>query len=125
MNAKRFALLWGILASVLLAGCTPFQQTLIGDERGFPAKQPGDVKVFLASQTPPQPYKEVGAIVATESSEEAAVSFLQEKAAAMGADALMNCEVRVHTMVLLIIIIPIPEHKYTASAVAVKYTNPG
>ncbi len=125
MNAKQLVPFWGILVSVLLAGCTPFQQTLIGEEHRFPAKQPGEVKVYLASQTLPQPYKEVGAIVATESNEQDAVSFLQEKAAAMGADALMNCEVRVHTMVHIILIFPIPEHKYTASAVAVKYTSPG
>jgi hypothetical protein len=123
MTAKRNTILVCILASVLMAGCTAFQQSLTGEEKTLLATSKDDVKVFLSSQTLPRPYKEVGTIVVTLSSEDAAVAFLKEKAAAMGADALMNCEVRVHTAVLVILVFPIPIHSYVATAVAVKYTN--
>jgi hypothetical protein len=106
-----------------MTGCTTFQQSLTGDEKTFPPRRAEDVKVFLASETLPQPYKEVGSIVVTLSNEKDAVSFLKEKAAAMGADALMNCEVRVHTFVVVVLIIPIPIHEYVATAVAVKFSD--
>ena len=123
MSTRVIVPLISILLLVFIAGCTSFQQTLTGDEKVLTARQPAEVKVFLSSQTLPHSYTEVGEIVATLSSEEAVVSFLREKAAAMGADAIMNCEVRVHTAVIWIVIIPIPVHSYIARGVAVKYTN--
>lgn len=123
MNTRLVQVGLCLLAAAGVAGCTSFQQTLTGEETVLPGKNPEDVKVYLSSQALPHPYKEVGTIVTTLSSENDAVSFLKEKAAAMGADALMNLEVRVHTSTLVIIIIPIPVHHYIASAIAVKYTS--
>ena len=124
MNSRTIVLPVFISALLLLAGCTHFQQTLIGDEQTYAATKTEDVQVFFANETPTKPYKEVGYVVAADDKTADAVDFIKEKAAKMGADALLNCEVRVHTSVLLFIIIPIPMHTYIASGVAIKYTNP-
>jgi hypothetical protein len=112
-----------LVAMFLMAGCTHFQQTLIGDEQTYAPTKPEDVRVYLSTETPTRAYKEVGFIVADKDNPTDAVNFIKEKAAKMGADALLNCEVRVYTYVVLIIVIPIPIHSYIASGVAVKYTS--
>lgn len=123
MNAKTIVLSVLLVVVVMAAGCTHFQQTLTGEERTYAATRTEDVRVFFTNETPTKSYKEIGYIVAAENEPKDAVDFIKEKAATMGADALLNCEVRVHTQVLLFIIIPIPVHTYIASGVAVKYTN--
>lgn len=111
------------LLLMLSAGCTHFQQTLIGDEQTYPPTKLEDIKVFFSNESPDRKYKEVGYIVADKPKTDDAVKFIKEKAAQMGADAIVNCEVRVYTFVILFIIIPVPQHSYIASGVAVKYTN--
>jgi uncharacterized protein YbjQ (UPF0145 family) len=118
-----------IMLSILLAvavvagGCTHFQQTLTAEERTYKATRPQDLFVYFSNEMPTMQYKEIGTIVAAENEPKDAMNFIKEKAAKMGADALVNCEVRVHTSVIVIIFIPIPVHTYIASGVAVKYTN--
>jgi hypothetical protein len=121
MNSRLLRAL--LVAAVLLAGCTHFQQTLIGDEQTYPPTNAEAIQVFFPNETPTKPYKEIGYIVCDKDKTKDAVDFIKEKAATMGADALLNCEVRVYTQVLLFVIIPIPIHTYIASGVAVKYTN--
>src|SRR5512135_2568441 len=107
MNSKAVLILVCVTALALLAGCTHFQQTLIGDEQTYAPTKPENVQVFFSNATPTRPYKEVGFIVADKSDTVDAVNYIKEKAALMGADALVNCEIRVHTFVALFIIIPI------------------
>jgi hypothetical protein len=123
MSTKKIFFLILIATSVFLVGCTHFQKTLIADEQTYPATNPENIKVFLSSETPKNTYKEIGFIVASKDNSKEAVNFLKDEAAKMGADALLNCEVRVHTSVMLFIFIPIPINTITASGVAVKYTN--
>ena len=123
MSLKKMFYLILFITSVFLVGCTHFQKTLIADEQTFTETMPESIKVFLSSETPKNTYKEIGFIVASKDNPKEAVSFLKQEAAKMGADALLNCEVRVHTSVILFIFIPIPVNTITASGVAVKYTN--
>ncbi len=122
MKARSIVLLV-VVAGLAVGGCTHFQQTLTGEEQTYAATRQQEVQVYFAAETPAKQYKEIGTIVAAKDDPADAVEFVKEKAAKMGADALLNCEVRVHTQVLLLIIIPIPVHTYIASGVAVKYTN--
>ena len=119
----RIIVLLVVIAGLAVAGCTHFQQTLTGEEQTYAATRQQDVRVYFTAETPAKQYKEIGTIVAAKDDPADAVEFVKEKAAKMGADAVLNCEVRVHTQVLLLIIIPIPVHTYIASGVAVKYTN--
>ena len=105
------------------AGCTHFQQTLIGEEKTFPATKAENVEVFLTHANPQRAFQEISYIVVEEGSEKKAVEFLKKKAASVGADALVDCSVRVRTYVILFIFIPIPINAYHVSGVAVKYTN--
>ena len=115
-------LVWFTVAAAV-SGCTHFQQTLTGEEQTYAATKTEDIRVYFVNEKAPMQYKEIGCIVAAKDDPADAVEFVKEKAAKMGADALLNCEVRVHTQVLLLVIIPIPVHTYIASGVAVKYTN--
>ncbi len=123
MNANKIVVLLLMMAGFVIAGCTHFQETLTADEQTYAATRPQDVRVYFTNETPAKQYKEIGYIVAAKDEPADAVEFVKEKAAKMGADALLNCEVRVHTSVILILIIPVPVHTYIASGVAVKYTN--
>ncbi len=123
MNTRTFVLSVTLAVMMVAAGCTHFQQTLTGEEQTYAATRQQDVQVYFATETPTKQYKEIGTIVAAKDDPADAVEFVKEKAAKMGADALLNCEVRVHTQVLLLIVFPIPVHTYIASGVAVKYTN--
>lgn len=124
MHSRKW--LWTLLIFCLLAGnsCTHYFQTLTADERGLPATKSEDVALFFPNETPNRAFDEVGYIIAEESNEEDAVKFLKEKAAKMGADGIVNCEVRVHRqLVIIILFIPIFQDTHIASGVAVKYTN--
>ena len=123
MNSRTIVLLLFFIALVLLTGCTHFQQTLTGEEQTYAATRTQDVRVYFVNEKPAMQYKEIGYIVAAKDDPADAVEFVKEKAAKMGADALVNCEVRVHTQVLLLIIIPIPVHTYIASGAAIRYAN--
>lgn len=93
-------------------------------QKTFPATKPEGIEVFFPNETPGQSYEEVGYIIARKGSEKDAMAFLKDHAAKMGADALLNCEVRVHRrLVIIIIFIPIFEDTYIASGVGIKYTN--
>jgi hypothetical protein len=124
MNSKQKQLLIFVLGWIVLPGCTQFHQTLIGDEKTFSATKPESIQIFFPNETPGQSYEEVGYIIARKGSEKDAMAFLKDHAAKIGADALLNCEVRVHRrLVIIIIFIPIFEDTYTASGVGIKYTN--
>ncbi len=112
-----------LVAVLAVCGCTHFQQTLIKDEQTYRKTNAQNVRVYLSNQLPDQPYEEIGFVVADREDPEAAVKFIKERAAEMGADAVMNTEVRVYTQVILVIFIPVPAHSYIASGVAIKYTN--
>ena len=112
-----------VVVAVVVSGCTHFQQTLIKDEITYRKTNPQNIRIYLSNQLPDKPYEEIGCIVADKEDPEAAVKFIKERAAEMGADAIMNCEVRVYTQVVVIIFIPVPAHSYIASGIAVKYTN--
>ncbi len=123
MRLSQISFLLIVVALMFLLGCTHFQQTLTGEEQSFSATKPENIEVYFSNAVPTRPYKEVGYIVAEKENTNDAVAFIKEKAASMGADALLNCEVKVHTLVIVIIIFPIPISNYIASGVAVKYTN--
>jgi uncharacterized protein YbjQ (UPF0145 family) len=124
MNSMQKTSPFFALSLMVLVGCTHFHQTLIGEEKTFPATKSQSIEVFLSNEAPVRDYEEVGYIVAQKGSEEAAIAFLKDRAAKMGADALLKCEVRVHRRLLIIILfIPIFEDTYIASGVAIKYTD--
>lgn len=123
MKLKMIVMFIFLLAVVSLSGCTHFQQALIGEEKAFPETKPENVEVFFSSDKPQHSFQEVSFIVVEENSEKEAVEFLKKKAASVGADALLNCEVKVFTYVVVFIIIPIPINSFHAAGVAVKYTN--
>ena len=110
--------------AILQAGCTQFQQTLTASEQAFSPTQPQSIDLFFSNESPKHAYKEIGYIVADKGSSKEAVDFLKEKAAGMGADALVNCEVHVyHYLAMLIVFIPIFDDAYIASGVPVKYSQ--
>jgi uncharacterized protein YbjQ (UPF0145 family) len=115
---------WLLLLTFVLCivGCTPFHMTLTNDEVSSPATSPEKVQVFFQGEKI-QPVKELGSIVVSGNSEKEGVQFLKEQAAKIGADAVINLEVRIQTQTLFILIIPIPVHSYFVSGTAVKYTN--
>ncbi|MEO8166772.1 MAG: hypothetical protein ABI623_00905 [bacterium] len=118
MTKPRYLLL--LVLGLAMAGCTHFQMTLTDEERSFPATSPGTVQLFYPGEEIPA-FKEVGYIVVDEKSEDEGVSFLQKKAAAMGADAIANLEVKIQTQTIFIVVIPIPVHSYFVSGTAIKY----
>lgn len=123
MNPRTLILPILFFVAVAADGCTHFQQTLTAEERTYTATRPRDIFMYFSNELPTAQYKEIGYIVAAKDDPADAVDFVKEQAAKMGANALVNCEVRVHTQVLFLLIIPIPVHTYIASGVAVKYTN--
>ncbi len=123
MKPRIILLSVSLAVALAVAGCTHFQQTLTAEERTYTATRPRDVFLYFSNELPTAQYKEIGYIVAAKDEPAEAVTFIKEQAAKMGANALVNCEVRVHTSVILIIFIPWPVHTYIASGVAVKYTS--
>jgi uncharacterized protein YbjQ (UPF0145 family) len=111
-----------LVLGVWLAGCTPYQATMTNEERSYPATVPDKVQIFLQGEKTPAA-TEIGHIVVLENSEKEGVEFLQRKAAEMGADAVINVEVKIQTQVIFIIIIPIPIHSYFVSGTAIKTTK--
>jgi uncharacterized protein YbjQ (UPF0145 family) len=111
-----------LVLGVWLTGCTPYQATMTNEERSYPATVPDKVQIFLQGETTPIA-TEIGHIVVLEKSEKEGVEFLQRKAAEMGADGVINVEVKIQTQVVFIIIIPIPIHSYFVSGKAIKTTK--
>jgi hypothetical protein len=109
-----------LLIGLGMAGCTPFQMTLTNEEQAFPATAPGKIQLFYSGEPIP-PSKEIGYIIVDEKSENKGVEFLQQKAAAIGADAIANLEVRIQTQTLFLLVIPIPVHSYFVSGTAIKF----
>jgi len=108
-----------LVLGVWLTGCTPYQATLTNEERSYPATVPEKVQIFLQGETTPTA-TEIGHIVVAEKSESKGIELLQRKAAEMGADGVINVEIKVQTRVVFIIIIPIPIHSYFVSGTAIK-----
>jgi uncharacterized protein YbjQ (UPF0145 family) len=102
-------------------GCTPYQTTLTNAERSYPPTVPDNVQVFLQGETTPSA-TEIGQIVVLEDSEEKGIAYLQGKAAEMGADGVVNVEVRIQTR-LIFILIPIPINSYFVSGTAIKFAT--
>jgi uncharacterized protein YbjQ (UPF0145 family) len=111
-----------LVLGVWLMGCTSYQATLTNEERSYPATAADKVRMFFQGEQTPTA-TEVGQIVVREKSEKEGVEFLQRKAAEMGADGLINVEVRIHTQVVFILIFPIPIHSYFVSGTAIKTTK--
>ena len=111
-----------LVLGVWLMGCTSYQATLTNEERSYPATVADKVRIFFQGEQTPAAM-EVGQIVVREKSEKEGVEFLQRKAAEMGADGLINVEVRIQTQVVFIIIFPIPIHSYFVSGTAIKNTK--
>ena len=111
-----------LVLGVWLTGCTPYQATMTNEERSYPATVPDKVQIFLQGETTPTA-TEIGHIVVLGNSEKEGVEFLQRKAAEMGADAVINVEVKIQTQVVFIIIFPIPIHSYFISGTAMKTTK--
>lgn len=108
-----------LVVGVWLTGCTPYQTTLTNEERAYPAAVPENVQIFLQGEIGPTA-KEIGQIVVLEKSEKEGIAYLQKKAAEMGADGVINVEIKVQTQTLFLFIIPIPIHSYFVSGTAVK-----
>lgn len=104
-----------------LIGCTPYQTTLTNTERSYPPTVAEKIQLFLQGETTPGA-TEIGEIVVLEDSEEHGITYLQRKAAEMGADGVVNVEVKVQTRILFILL-PIPINSYFVSGTAIKFTN--
>ena len=119
---KKSMYLLVLVLCVWLIGCTPYQMTLTNEEHSYPATAPEKVQIFLQGEITPTA-TEIGEIVVLDKSEKEGIEYLQKKAAEMGADGVINVEVKVQTQVLFIIIIPIPIHSYFVSGTAIKITK--
>ena len=108
-----------LVLGVWLSGCTPYQATLTNEERSYPATVPEKVQIFLQGETTPTA-TEIGHIVVAENSEKEGIEYLQRKAAEIGADGVINVELKVQTRVVFFYIIPIPIHSYFVSGTAIK-----
>ena len=108
-----------LIITIALAGCTPYQTTLTNAERAYPPTTAEKVQLFLQGETTPQ-LTEIGEIAVLDDSQKEGIAYLQTKAAEMGADGVINVEVRIQTK-LLFILLPIPINSYHISGTAVKY----
>lgn len=112
-----------ILAFILcIMGCTPYHTTLTNEELSLPATSAEKVQLYFQGETTPSA-NEIGSIVVADNSEKKCVQVLREQAAQIGADAIINLEVRIQTQTLIFIIIPIPINTYFVSGTAVKFIN--
>ncbi|MBI5475922.1 MAG: hypothetical protein HY964_04220 [Ignavibacteriales bacterium] len=120
MSAAKY--LASLMLVICIVGCTPFHMALTNEEKSSPPTTPDKIQIyFQGEQTPP--VKEIGNIVVSGNSEKHGVKFLQEQAAKIGADAIINLEVKIETQTLIILIFPIPINSYFVSGTAVKYVN--
>jgi uncharacterized protein YbjQ (UPF0145 family) len=94
---------------------------LTNAERSYPPTVADNVQLFLQGETTPTA-TEIGAIVVLDDSEEEGIAYLQSKAAEMGADGVVNVELRVQTRILFIFL-PIPINSYFVSGTAVKFVT--
>ena len=108
-----------LVLGVWLTGCTPYQATMTNEERSYPTTVPDKVQIFLQGERTPTA-TEIGHIIVAEKSVKEGIELLQTKAAEMGADGVMNVEVKIQTRVILIVVIPIPIHSYFVSGTAIK-----
>ena len=120
MRKTKYVLI--LVLGAWLAGCTPYQMTLTNEEHSYPATTAEKVQLFFQGELIPKS-TEVGQIVVNEKSEEEGIGYLRKKAAEMGADGLINVEVKIQTQTLFILIIPIPVHSYFVSGTAIKITK--
>ncbi len=111
-----------LVLGVWLVGCTSYQSTLTNEERSYPATVADRVQIYFQGETTPTA-TEIGEIVVRDKSEKEGIECLQREAAKMGADGVINVEVKIQTQVVFIIIIPIPTHSYFVSGTAIKITK--
>jgi hypothetical protein len=117
----RQVLLLAVLAGILaVVGCTPYQQTLTADEKSYAVTNADSIKVYLPDEEPSRAYREIGAVIVEKGDAQEAVSFMKENAARMGANAIVDCEVRVVRHLSFLIFY---DNKYIASGTAVVYQD--
>ncbi len=110
--------------TLLFGGCTPFHQTLTGDEKTFLPNKKEKIEIYFSNEDPKQSYNEIGYIIAAKGNTKQAAEFLKEKAAKMGADGLINFETFVvRRLIAIILFIPIYDDIHIASGVAIKYSQ--
>ena len=102
-----------------VVGCTPYQMTLTNAERPYPPTVAEKVQLFLQGERIPQA-SEIGEIVVLDDTQAEGIAYLKSKAAELGADGVINVEVKIQTRVLFVFL-PIPIHSYHISGTAVKY----
>jgi uncharacterized protein YbjQ (UPF0145 family) len=120
MAAAKYLI--SLLLVLGMVGCTPFHMTLTNEEQSSPPTSPEKIQIYFQGEITP-PAKEIGNMVVSGNSEKHGVKFLKEQAAKIGADAIINLEVKIETQTLLILFIPIPVNSYFVSGTAVKYIN--
>jgi uncharacterized protein YbjQ (UPF0145 family) len=108
-----------LVVAVGFMGCTPYQTTLTNAERSYPPTTPNNVQLFLQGERSPKA-TEIGEIIVLEDTQGSGIAYLQEKAAEMGADGVIDVEVKIQTRILFVLL-PIPIHSYFVSGTAVKY----
>ena len=119
---KTFKYVLSVFLLFGTGGCTAYHMTLTNEEQSYRATSAEKVQLFFQGDTVPA-VKELGSIVVSGKSEKQGVQFLREQAATIGADAIINLEVKIQTQTLFILVIPIPVHSYFVSGTAVKYLN--
>jgi hypothetical protein len=114
-----------IIAGLLfIVGCTPFHETLTGNEKSFSPTQIENIKVYFPNEGPTTAFQEIGNIIVQKDNSKDAVEFLKEKTAKMGGDAIVDCEIRVYRYVATVILFfPIYENTFIASGTAVRYNT--
>jgi uncharacterized protein YbjQ (UPF0145 family) len=120
VNKMRYLLVF--VMGAWLIGCTPWQSTLTNEERSFPPTAAEKVQIFLQGESVPAS-KEIGHLVVIETSEKEGIAFLQKKASELGADGVINVEVRIETRVYFLIVFPIPMNSYVVSGTAIRTTT--
>jgi uncharacterized protein YbjQ (UPF0145 family) len=119
VNRTIFVFVLVLDVAVGFMGCTPYQTTLTNAERSYPPTTANNVQLFLQGEHSPKA-TEIGEIILLEDSQRSGIAYLQEKAAEMGADGVIDVEVKIQTR-LLFVLLPIPIHSYFVSGTAVKY----
>ena len=120
MKTKQILLL-AILAGIFAAvGCTPYQQTLTAEEKSYPVTNADSINVYLPDKGPTRAYREISTLIVEKGDAQEAVLFMKENAARMGANAIVDCEVRVVRHLAFLFFY---DNRYIASGTAIVYQD--
>lgn len=109
-----------LLVSLFISGCMPQLSTLTNKEKALTATDAATI-TFSTNSSLPQQYEELGQIITVGSEPEEAIENLKEKAAEMGANKIINGEVKVYRYeTIRIFFIPFYADGYLAYGTAVK-----